>query len=116
MIYLARAKKRIAPLKEISEKEGMPFDYLEKIFSQLEKSGLVKAKKGSRGGYFIGKNPSQIKIGKIIRSLEGETFLVKCLESCCPREKKCLSKSVWKKLQKSLDTALDSITLANLIK
>jgi len=33
----------------------------------------------------------------------------------CPREKKCLTRNFWKKIQKALDSTLNSITLADLI-
>ena len=131
MVYLAGCKKEICPLKLISEEEGISFDYLEKIISKLEKAGLIKAKKGVQGGYFLAKKPSKIKIGEVIRALEGEIHLVKCLpliipkgfvrdtaksvEHICPREKKCLAKNFWKKLQRSMNYILDSITLADLI-
>jgi len=119
MVCLAKNKKIILPLKEISKKEGISFDYLEKIFSKLEKSGLVKAKKGVQGGYFLGRKPSKIKLGEIIRALEGEMALVKCTNTqkryFCPRDKKCLTKTFWKKIQNSLNKALDSLTLADLI-
>jgi len=118
MVYLAKCKKRICSLKEISEKEGISFDYLEKIISKLEKAKFLKSKKGVQGGYFLGRSPSKIKAGDIVRILEGKTILVKCLPGgCfCPREKKCLTKSFWGKIQKTLDSALNSITLADLIK
>ena len=118
MVYLGRFRNRVIPLKEISKKEEIPFDYLEKIVSKLEKSGLIKARKGAKGGYFLGRKSSKIKTGDIIRVLEERTALVKCLpRGCyCPREKKCLTKSFWGKIQKTLDSALDSITLADLIK
>lgn len=118
MVYLASLclKKKPCPLKEVSKVEGIPFDFLEKIFSKLEKAGLIKAKKGVRGGYFLAKKPSEIKIGKIIDALEGKTTLVKCLKYFCPKEKKCLAKSFWQKLEKSINSALNSITLADLIK
>ena len=66
MVYLATAfgkKGKICSLKEISEKENISFDYLEKIISRLEKKGLVRAKRGVRGGYFLGRSPKKIKIG-----------------------------------------------------
>lgn len=120
MVYLARAKKEITPLKEISEKEGISFDYLEKIISKLEKLGLVKAKKGVQGGYFLAKNPKKIKIGEIIRALEGEMSLVKCItrggKYICPQKRKCLTKSFWKKFQDALNKTLDSLTLFDLVK
>ena len=122
MVYLAHFPDKICPLKVISKKEQISFDYLEKIISKLEKTGLIKAKKGVQGGYFLGRKPSKIKIGEIIRALEGNTSLVKCIAKnkkeryYCPMERKCLAKSFWKKIQDSLNSALDSITLADLIK
>lgn len=118
MVYLAKHKKIICPIKTISKDEGISFDYLEKIISKLEKKGLVFAKKGVLGGYYLGRAPSKIRIGEIVTALEGRTTLVKCLPGgCyCPREKKCLAKSFWIKIQKTLDFALNSITLADLIK
>lgn len=122
MVYLAhsRFKNKTCPLKKISQDEGIPFDFLEKIFSKLEKANLVKAKKGVQGGYFLAKNPQKIKISQIIKILEGEMAPVFCLikgkKFLCPREKKCLTKNLWRKIQEALNSTLNSITLADLIK
>lgn len=118
--YLAKCRDRICPLKEISKKEDIPFEYLGKIVSKLEKSGLLKGKKGVQGGYSLAKSPSKIKLGEIIKSLEGELVLVQCIakaEKCvCPRSRICSTKSFWKKIQDSLNYNLNSLTLADLIK
>lgn len=118
MVNLAMAEG-ISPLKAISKKEGISFDYLEKIISKLEKKGLVGAKKGVQGGYFLAKKPSKIKVGDIIRALEGEIYLVRCTSgenNSCPRKGKCLAKNFWKKIQDALNISFDSLTLADLIK
>src|SRR4030066_146252 len=113
MVYLAKCKKAVCPLKSVSKEEGISFDYLEKILSKLEKSGLVKAKKGVLGGYFLAKNASKIRNREIISSLEGSRGLVRCTAKGkrCPMERKCLAKNFWLKIQKTLDSALNSITL-----
>ena len=120
MVYLANHYKDVIPLKEVSEKESLSFDYLEKIVAKLEKAKLVKAKKGAYGGYYLTKAPSKIKANEIIWALEGKRGLVKCLaggkEYSCPLMKKCLAKNLWVKLQKSLNSTLSSITLSELIK
>ncbi|MBU0547070.1 MAG: Rrf2 family transcriptional regulator [Patescibacteria group bacterium] len=120
MVYLAKFPKQISSIKTISKSEDIPFDYLEKIISKLEKSSLIKSKKGVQGGYFLAKNPSKIRIGEIVRVLEGDIVLVKCIsgqKGCkCTRERECLTKSFWKKIQDSLNSALDSLTLEDLIK
>ena len=85
MVYLAKFKGRFCPLRIISKNEDISFDYLEKIISKLKKAGLIKAKKGAQGGYFLAKSPSKIKLGEIIRALEGEISLVKCLPCIIPK-------------------------------
>ena len=124
MVYLAhsRFKNKVCPLKKISKDEEIPFDFLEKIFSNLEKSNLVKAKKGAQGGYFLAKKPEEIKVGQIIRVLEGTMAPVLCIAAekekriFCPKKKYCLTKNIWLKIQEILNFTLDSITLADLIK
>ena len=122
MVYLAHPcfKNKVCTVKKISKDEGIPFDFLEKIFSKLIKANLVGAKKGAQGGYFLEKNPKKIKVGQIIKVLEGETAPVLCLAKekkiFCPRRRKCLTKILWQKLQEALDSTLNSVTLADLIK
>lgn len=119
MVFLAQGGKAVFSLREVSKKEEIPFDYLGKIFSKLEKAGLVSSRKGVRGGYFLKKNPAKIKVLEIIRSLEGEISLVKCVnkqKNICPQSKKCLTKSFWQKIQNTLESALNSISLGDLIR
>ncbi len=117
MVCLAEDQNKVHSLKEISKKEKISFDYLEKIACKLKKAGLIKSKKGSQGGYFLGRLPRKIKIGEIIRILEGEAGLVECTgkQGSCPLKKSCSAKKFWIKLQNSLNSALDSLTLADLI-
>ena len=51
LVLLAKNQK-VLSLKEISQKEGIPFDYLEKIFSKLKKAKIVGAKKGIKEDIF----------------------------------------------------------------
>ena len=114
MVYLAKKKsKGFFSLKNISKKEGIPFDFLEKIMSELEKTKLVKAKKGIQGGYILAKAPQKITAKDIVEALENTTA-VDC--SFCGKSRKCLSKNVWKKIDDSISKTLKSITLKSLIK
>ena len=120
MVLIAKEKKKVFSLREISEKESIPFDYLEKIVSRLKKEGFLKSKKGAKGGYSLVSAPGKIKVGKIIKSLEGDISLVRCVSTknkfICPEDKKCLTKNFWKKLQSALEKTLNSFSLADLIK
>jgi len=123
MVYLASIfdKGEICCLREISKKENISFDYLEKIISRLEKNKLVKSKRGIKGGYSLAKSPKKIKVLEITNVLEKTMAPVECITAekekkyYCPRKKFCKTITVWKKVQDSLNSALNSITLADLI-
>ncbi len=106
------------PLRLIAEKEGISFDYLEKIFSKLEKEKIIKSKKGVQGGYALAKNPKKISVGEILKALEENIILVECIGSKgkCVNKRTCRTIGVWRKLQDSLQKTIDSITLEKLIK
>lgn len=123
MVYLGSVfeEKRVHSLKKISEKENISFDYLEKIISKLEKAGLILAKKGAGGGYYLASQPSKISAGEIIKAIEGTLAPVRCVAKekkerlPCPRKKVCKSFVVWQKIQDVLNSTLNSIALADLL-
>ncbi len=113
MVYLAKKdSKEFFSLKDISGKESIPFDFLEKIMSELEKVKLVKAKKGIQGGYVLARNPERITAKDIVSALENTTA-VDC--SFCGKSKKCLTKNVWRKIDVAINKTLKSMTLSDLI-
>lgn len=114
MVHLARNKSnKTISIRQISNIEGVPFEFLSKIFSSLEKGKLVTARHGANGGYSLARKPGKIAIIDIIRLLE-DINTVNC--SQCIRSKKCLAKNVWSKIDNSISKTLKSITLADLVK
>lgn len=122
MVYLANhcLKNKVCSLKKISNDEEIPFDFLEKIFSKLKRAGLIRTKKGIQGGYSLARSPQKIKVGEIIKVLEGTMAPVFCIAEdkrryLYPRKKGCKIIKVWKKIQRALELTLNSITLADLV-
>ena len=114
MVHLAKNKsKKAVSIRQISNIEGVPFEFLSKIFSSLEKGKLVTSSHGAKGGYILAKKTNKIAIIDIIELLE-DINTVNC--RMCLRSKKCLAKNVWSKIDKAVNKTLSSITLANLIK
>jgi len=62
-------------IKEIAERQAIPPRFLEQIFQDLKRAGLVSSKRGPRGGYQLAQEPSEIRIGDIVRALEGPVTL-----------------------------------------
>lgn len=119
MVHLAKNPGRAGKnnkaisIRQISNIEGVPFEFLSKIFSSLEKGKLVVSRHGANGGYSLAKSPRKIAIVDIIKLLE-DINTVNC--SHCLLSKKCLAKSVWSKIDKAVNKTLSGITLADLIK
>lgn len=97
LAYIARKKDR-KPVQasEISESENISQKFLESILLELRKSGFLGSKKGKGGGYYLIKEPGEIKMTAVIRVLEGPIAMVPCVslnyyEKCddCPDENTC---------------------------
>lgn len=104
-------------LREIGLKHNISSNYLEHIFSDLKKSGLVESIRGAQGGYILKKEPRNISVGDIIRVLEGDIAPVSCVGTSkekCPNEGNCATQNVWKKLNDSINSAIDTTTLADM--
>ncbi len=58
-------------IREISAKANIPQNYLEQLLNKLRKANLVTSIRGSRGGYMLSKDASEIFVRDIIIALEG---------------------------------------------
>src|SRR4029078_11126671 len=58
-----------AQAKEVAKRQRIPLRYLEQIFQDLKKAGLVESKRGPRGGYTLRRDPADIRLGDIVRAL-----------------------------------------------
>jgi len=122
MLHLAIHEGR-GPItaKDIADRQNVSVTYLEQLLSKLKKSGLVKGVRGPGGGYELTKPSSEIKIGEIIRVLEGPMALVFCLPQSSSK-KKCIKKDIcacyplWQRMTTEIDKILDSATLLDLKK
>ncbi len=100
--------------RELENKIFVSSKYLERIMSCLAKNGIIGAKKGVSGGYFLLKKPCDITVGDIVRTLEDDLEIFDCVKkSECT---KCPSAVIWRKLYKGINELLDSITLEQMIK
>jgi len=86
--------------------------YLEKIMRMLSARGIVSANRGVSGGYYLLKEPKEITIGDIVRTLEDDMEIIKCVKSDC---KGCMSGKVFKKLYDGINEVLDGMTLQNML-
>lgn len=118
LIRLA-VSQEIISIQEISQKEKIPAEYLEKIMAVLKRNQLVRGVKGSLGGYILSKKPTEISLADIVLPLEKKKIPL-CLKAQpglkqCRLTPECAAKILWTKLYRQWLQALQSITLADAI-
>jgi len=105
-------------LKDIAECEKISKKYLEQIVITLRTAGLIGATRGSKGGYYLIKSPSKIKVIGIYKILEGSFAPVDCLDNpnLCTLVKNCPTRKIWSDLAESIKKTFGNQTLADLVK
>lgn len=107
-------------IKDISRRQRISQRYLEQIFNKLLKAGLLKSRRGPRGGYMLARDPAQITISDIINAAQGPIVPVRCLEDCekksqeCDILNGCITRHVWKETQRLLVDYYNSVSIADL--
>ncbi|WP_417885870.1 RrF2 family transcriptional regulator [Zunongwangia sp.] len=122
LTFIARQpERRPVQTSEIAKSENISQKFLESILLILRKSGFLGSKKGKGGGYYLIKEPTDIKMTAVIRVLEGPIALVPCVslnyyEKCedCPDEKTCAVHSLMIQVRDSTLEVLGDNTLADL--
>ncbi len=100
----------------VADAEDIPVRFLENILAELRHAGLVHSRRGSDGGYWLGRAPAEISIADVIRAVEGPLATVRgepAEELDYPDGAKPL-KDVWVALRANIREVLESVTLADL--
>ena len=93
----------------------LPYRFLSKIAGSLKRSGLIVAKEGKNGGYSLAKNSSQIKVGQVIKVLEGSLALTRCSTGAkCSCREFCRHRKMMGSLGQILENRLNQISLHSL--
>lgn len=104
-------------LMDISERQSISLSYLEQLFAQLRREGIVNSVRGPGGGYQLGKSPQEINIGMIIAAVNESINVSKCKgNGNCSNNNLCLTHSLWERLEDQIEGFLHKITLEELIK
>ena len=67
-----------AQASEIAAASNIPKKFLDAILGELRNAGIVHSRKGPGGGYMLARAPSEIKIGWVIRVIDGPLAPIAC--------------------------------------
>jgi Rrf2 family protein len=112
-----------AQAKDIARREDIPLRYLEQIFQDLKRAGLVESKRGPRGGYYLKRTAEEIRLGDVVRALQGpieEMFVVESNDKNNGAARTVTSRDVtvtlWKELADHVTGWFDAVSISDLVK
>ncbi|MDB4972447.1 MAG: Iron-sulfur cluster regulator IscR [Myxococcaceae bacterium] len=103
-------------IREIAERQSIPPRFLEQIFQDLRRAGLVSSKRGPRGGYQLTRAPREVSLGDVIRALEGK------LSPYTPEEDSgqgdpasiAVTETAFRELAERIEACFETVTLEDL--
>ncbi len=102
----------------IAARQSISDSYLEQLMAKLKKAGLITSIRGAQGGYVLAKPSKEISVGDILRALE-DLSPVNCVglkgDQACGGSETCVTRNVWKRIDDSIQHAVDSIFLDELV-
>jgi len=107
---------------EIAKAGNIPKKFLDAILGELREAGIVYTKKGPGGGYMLARAATEIKIGEIVRAIDGPLAPIACAsraayEPCrdCKSVKACAVRFTMSKVRDAISDVLDRMTIADMI-
>jgi Rrf2 family iron-sulfur cluster assembly transcriptional regulator len=107
---------RATQIKDIAERQEIPPRFLEQIFQDLKRAGLVSSRRGPRGGYQLARPPSEIRLGDIVRALEGPIELAPRADAVSEGDatSRTVADEAFADVSRRIEACFDAVTIESL--
>jgi Rrf2 family protein len=119
---LAReAGRPLVRVQEIASRERIPAKFLEQILLGLRRAGYLRSRRGRSGGYALAKPPRSIRMGRVVRAVDGPLAPISCVSRTayapcsCPDEDLCGVRMVMEDARNAIAASLDGWTLEDAV-
>jgi len=116
---LAGQRGRLLSAPEVAEATGLANATVSQVLKTLATAGLVTSHRGARGGYELAREPQAVTVRELVVAFEGPLAVTACVEGAednCAVESLCLMAGGWEQVNTAIRAALDSVTLADLLR
>jgi Rrf2 family iron-sulfur cluster assembly transcriptional regulator len=111
------APERPVSLAEIAQAQQLSLAYLEQLFGNLRRSGLVASARGPGGGYRLGRPAEAIAVSDIVHAVDEPIRATRCEAGSpgCLAGERCLTHDLWAELGEHIRLFLAHVTLAQVV-
>jgi Rrf2 family nitric oxide-sensitive transcriptional repressor len=117
LMYLAQASEQRTPatVAEIAKQFDIPVNHLVKVVAQLARTGWILATRGRNGGLVLAVDAKSLRLGVVLRELEGDAELVDCEGQSCRLSANCHLRGALAAGLKAFYATMDQYTLADIV-
>jgi Rrf2 family protein len=120
LITLARVpRNQLVQARDIATSQNIPKKFLDLIFFELRRHGLIQSIRGRDGGYQLAQAADQISVAQIVRAVDGALAPLPCASvqfyrRCddCVDEKTCEVRHMMREVRDAASAILDNTSLA----
>lgn len=115
MMLLARQPEDVLSGAEIARQTAIPERLVTQVMGQLVRAGLVRARLGRHGGYWLADAAAKIAILSIVEAVEGDARRSRCVLSGapCDADHRCQVHDIFASAQEALISRLADASLAS---
>jgi len=117
MVSLAlHAEEGPHPMQEIVQEMLIPLPFVKRIVADLVQAGLVRSRRGSKGGLWLARNPEEISLLDIVEACDEPMEISPCIDDSdfCPLSAECPVRRRWARLRSVMRQELGSVSIAQL--
>lgn len=116
--FMAKNNGRVCAAMELATVTGISLPTVSKILKALVNAKVLISTRGAKGGYLLAAAPDKITVATIISALEGPIAVTECSisQQGCEQAAGCNISGHWNVINRAIYNALESVTLADMIK
>ena len=102
---------------EIARRQRIPERFLEQIFGDLRRAGILESRRGAHGGFYFAVPPEEITVLDVVEVLDGEVRPARCSAggTCYIAEAPlCATSKIWDEARTALEGVFGRYTVAQI--
>jgi len=109
--------RKVGPLSlaVLSRRQRISLSYLEQMFADLRRHGLVASTRGPGGGYGLGREAATITVADILFAVDGPSVDPRPAATRADDAQRCATPELWDSLSRKVVEFLDSVHLQKLV-
>lgn len=106
------------PIQQVAERANAPHKFLEAILLELRRGGVLRSTRGKSGGYALALPAAEIRLGNVIRIVDGPLALIPCASltayrpcADCAEPEACTIRALMRQVRDATASILDEASL-----